>query len=151
MSSDVYDPTDLQINWVRSLSTEELTVSDLAKKPEAIELLLRQHTVILYDLKSCQGNLTECRNTNEELKNVREKLRVELAALHERANVSLIEIPISMASGFAINILTSNPASILGLALLILSLFMLVFLRWPQVISLFTRLSQRTSLNEEKP
>jgi hypothetical protein len=137
----VYDPTDYQLRDLDRMleAAEGLSVADLAKKPEAILLILRQQAAQLYELRASKNEIVELRTANMELRDDRESLRIGLAKLQERESVSLIEIPISIASGFAINMLTSNIQSGFGWLLLILSLSMLSVVRKSQLNAFLQR------------
>ena len=138
--STVYDPTGVQLEYLdKLLEAEQTSVDDLAQSPAAIKLLLRQQNAYLYQLKAYEGKIGELRSANSLLQREREELRVELARLQERHAGSLIEIPISIVSGFAINMLTDNIASGEGWLLLVLSLGLLLFVRRTQIANIFQK------------
>lgn len=142
--SITYDPYEIQQREIeKMLGAEALSIADLAKKPEAVQLLLRQQSIQLYELRAYKAELAEMQRTSARLREEREELRIELAGFKERHNASLIEIPISIVSGFAINMLTSNLGSPQGWLLLLLTLTLLAFLRRSQIGSLIQHTSTR--------
>jgi|ERR1051325_1470802 F0F1-type ATP synthase assembly protein I len=128
----VYDSTDIQLRALGDMVTGKLTLDDLAK-PEIVQLIIERHVISLTDLKTVKSEVAELRTTVTQLTEEREKLRIDLAKSEQRQSILLLEIPIGVLSGFAINMLTTNFASGLGWALLIISLIMLLFLRFPQL------------------
>ncbi|HEU0143162.1 MAG TPA: hypothetical protein VFQ47_00095 [Nitrososphaera sp.] len=129
----VYDSTDIQLRSLGDMVAGKLTLDDLAK-PEVVQIILERHMITLTDLKNIKGEVGELRDTVKHLTEDREKLRIDLAKAEQRQTILWLEIPISFLSGFAINMLTTNPAIGIGWALLIISLIMLVFLRIPQLL-----------------
>jgi hypothetical protein len=128
------DPTDAQIQDLdKLLRDEELSVADLVKRPEAIQLLLRQNNIQLIEQKSIKVELAELKSVNEGLREDREQLRIDVAILKERDTVTLMEIPISIVSGFAINLIVADYSSSIGWLLLLLSLSLLLFIRRGQI------------------
>ncbi len=136
----VYDPMDVQLSYMNEmLKAEQISVDELVQSPVAIKLLLRQQNVYLYQLKAYEDEMGKLRSANSRLQLEREELRVGLAELQERHIVSLIEIPIGIASGFAINMLTEDIASREGWLLFVLSLVLLLYLRRVQIANIFRR------------
>lgn len=130
----VFDPLDTQIQALDKLLREkELSFDSLAKNPETIQLLLQQQSIQLLEHKSLKYELSQFRNESESLKKERENLRIEVAVFKERENGTLLEIPISIVSGFAINLLSVNTSNGTGWLLLILSLILLMFIRKSQI------------------
>ena len=146
---DPADPTDAKIEAVEKLlGNDELSVDALAKRPETIQLLLQQQLIQLLEMKSTKVELSELKKVYENLKDERSGLRTEVAVLKERETVTLMEIPISIVSGFAINLLTTNISNLTGWLLLILSLTLLVFIRRGQISKLLEKNSHRRNVNE---
>lgn len=128
----VYDSTDIQLRALGDMVAGKLTLDDLAK-PEIVQLILERHVVSLTDLKTAKSEIVELQAIVKQLTDEREKLRINLAKSEQRQSILLLEIPIGILSGFAINMLTAKPTDGLGWALLIMSLIMLLFLRFPQL------------------
>ena len=56
--SITYDPTDAQLRDVKMLlGAEELSLADVVKRPEAVQLLLRQQQSSLLDLRAVKSDL----------------------------------------------------------------------------------------------
>jgi hypothetical protein len=83
--------------------------------------------VTLAQLKSSQGNEMRLQLEKGELQKDREDLRIGVAKLQSGARATLLEIPISVLSGFAINMLSTNPKDGVGWFMFIISLVMLSF------------------------
>jgi len=139
----VYDPTEMQIRELdKMLDTQQLSVTNLAKNPQAIQLVLRQQALLLYELRQNKTTLLDAKVTADKLRDERESLRISLAQLTEHEKVSVIEIPISIASGFAINILTTKPTDLVGWLLLVITFILLLFLRQRQILPFFSGLKR---------
>ena len=128
----VYDSTDIQLRSLGDMVTAKLTPDNLAK-PEIVQLIIERHMITLTDLKNVKSEVTELRGSVKQLTEERESLRIDLAKSEQRQSILWLEIPVGFLSGFAINMLTTNFASGLGWALLVVSLVMLLFLRFPQL------------------
>lgn len=128
------DPTELQLQALRAISTEKLQTSDLTS-PQVVQLLILNQQISLAQLKEAKSELAGLQRENSELKQDRENLRVDLAGLRERINVAWLEIPIGIATGFAINMLTSGTNTTLGWFLLLIGVVMLLYLRAGHVLS----------------
>ncbi|MET0648637.1 MAG: hypothetical protein ABW208_18655 [Pyrinomonadaceae bacterium] len=137
----VYDATEIQLKQLGEVLTDSLTLDDLAS-PEKVQLLLQRELVHLTEIKAFKGELAALRGANTSLIEERENLRIQLAKVGQREALSWIEIPISILSGFAINMLTSDFKNGLGWVLLLLSLLMLLFLRLPQIIAMVRKENQ---------
>lgn len=125
----VYDSTEIQLMAIeRALEKKNLKLADLTT-PEHVHLILEREKVHLTQLKENRAEITELRNAVTRLRRQREELRIDLAKSGQRERYSWIEIPLGMVSGFAINILTSDPKSTLGWFLLLISLLIITFLR----------------------
>jgi hypothetical protein len=129
-TSVVYDPdaTDLQISALDNIGLDQPQLSDMSD-PKVLRILLWYQRVTLEQLKASSRQRTDLEREGMQLRQAREDLRVHMARLEERVKGSWLEIPISMASGFAINTLTVNPRDGVGWFLLVVSLVMLVLLR----------------------
>lgn len=140
-----FDPTELQIRDLdKMLGEDSLSAADIAKRPEAVQLILRQQAVQLAEIRSLKSESSDLRLTINALRDERENLRINLAALRERHSASVMEVPVSIASGFAINMLTSNFGDPVGWLLLLMSLSLLGLLRKTQIGAMFSRKESRT-------
>jgi SepF-like predicted cell division protein (DUF552 family) len=140
----VYDPIGAQLEDIdKLLKSAELSITDLVDNPEAVQLLLKQQNIQLIELKSVKDELSESEKIRDQLRDEREELRIEVATLKERDTVSLMEIPLGIASGFAINILATDINNGFGWFLLIISLVLLAFIRRDQLGKLIHRPSQK--------
>jgi hypothetical protein len=116
---NVYDPLDYQMREVNKiLGDTEVTVESLSKRPEAIQLLLGRYNALLIEQKGIKSDYKEI-NTK------RENLRVDNARLREKSTLTIIEIPISLLGGFALNRLATNISDSLGWFGLIITVMLL--------------------------
>lgn len=129
----VYDATLLQLQSVNSVTTQELSLEDFSK-PEVVAMLIERQKFTLTELKATQGNLIKTQADLELSKTEISNLKVKLAKSDQRRTNLWLEIPVSFLSGFAINMLTTNFSNGVGWFLLVLSLVMLLFLRFPKVL-----------------
>jgi len=131
---DPDDPTSLQMEAWRSIDTKDLKPSDLAN-PVVIQLLVQSLQVALARLKRAEADVESLRSKDSELRSSREKLRVDVARSKGRGNLVLLEIPIAILGGFAINMLTSSsPNTTIGGFLLGMSVVMLGILRASEIV-----------------
>lgn len=128
------DPTDMQMTAWEQINVEKLQATDLCS-PEAVQLLIHMQRVTLAQLKTSKAAETRFASEKDQLQIDRENLRVEVAKLQNGVRTTWLEIPISILSGFAINMLSTNIKNGIGWFVLILSLLMLVFLRGDQAKS----------------
>jgi len=140
-TSDVYDPgpTDMQLRALDSIGQEDLDLSDMSD-PRVVKLLVLFWKGALTQVKTNELRVARLQGESMELRQDREDLRIEIARLQERVKASWLEIPISVGTGFAINMLTSNPSDQVGLVLLIISLVMLALLHGTDIVALAGRL-----------
>jgi len=138
---DVYDPMEIQLRALDAIRVDDLNLADLAS-PEVVRLFVHNQRVTLVQLRDSEARGDELRDENVELRRSREELRVDFARLQERVSASWLEIPISMSSGFAINMLADNVGDNdkTGWFLLIVSLVMLLFLRVRDILPAMERL-----------
>ena len=130
LESVVYDPTDYRLKDTSNmLGDSELSVENLANNPEAIRLILKQQYLQLVELKASQESVAGLTKKLEKVAAEREAFHIELASANEYSRLSLIEIPIGILSGIAINMLTTDWANLQGWALLLLSVVMLILLK----------------------
>lgn len=139
MSSNLpplYDPNPIELQFLAldQISTKELQPTDLST-PEVVQLLVHNHRVTLAQLNVSENKVANLQNENTQLK-------VDIAKHEGIMNSSWLEIPISMLSGFAINMLAADSQNGVGWFLLIMSLFMLIGLRSHQISSALERLVQ---------
>lgn len=132
----VFDPdsTDLQLNALEQINIDKLQATDLCS-PEAVQLLIHMHRVALAQLKAARASEARLVLEKEKLQQDRENLRIDVATLQNGFHLTWLEIPMSVFSGFAINMLSSKPNEGVGWFMLILSLLMLLFLRGGQAKS----------------
>jgi len=130
MSSEeaVYDPTQTQLDQFSDLVSEGLGLEDLCN-PTSVMLLLKQRHVNLIELQALKQEVAELRSATDQLRTEREDLRVRLGRSEDRGFASSIEIPISVLSGFAINMLTTDFKNWVGWALLIMTVGVLISTR----------------------
>lgn len=128
------DPTDLQITAWEQINVDKLQATDLCS-PEAVQLLIHMQRVTLAQLKTTKASETRLALEKGQLQDDREDLRIEVATLQNGARSTWLEIPMSVLSGFSINMLSANPKDGVGWFILVLSLLMLVFLRGGQAKS----------------
>lgn len=136
----VYDsgPTDAQIRFLEGISNDDLTVTDLSD-PKVIQLLLHNQRVSLSEIKVAQGEISNLRAENDQLRSDRENLRIQLVANESKSNVYWLEIPVSILSGFAINMLTTDFKDAIGWLFLIMSFVMLIPFRGQQLLSMLPK------------
>ncbi|MEW5985170.1 MAG: hypothetical protein AB1791_00885 [Chloroflexota bacterium] len=134
----VFDPEDS----FGQIGTDDLTAAKLAR-PEIVQILVQMRRDSIYQLRVVKADLERAQGENTQIRQARENLLVENAKLQERIKSSWLEIPISMLSGYAINLLATNAQNGVGWFLLIISLLMLAFLRGSQVSSALDRLASR--------
>ncbi len=127
---NIFDPEseDLQFDALDGLGFDKLQVNDLCS-PEAIHLLVHMQKISLKELKSAKLREQHLLENNERLRGDRENLRIKVAELNVLTRVSWFEIPVSILSGFAINILTSDKSNVTGWFMLIISVTLLVSIR----------------------
>lgn len=133
----VYDPNpiDLELEALGSIGVDGMDIKELAS-PETVRFLFHNQRVAHARLKLSEKQLTSLQNENVNLKRDRESLRIRVAKRYERDKITWLEIPISILSGFSINMLTIKFSDGVGWVLLIISIIMLLFLRGSH---LFTR------------
>lgn len=115
-------------NPLSSIGVEDLKAADLCT-PEAVKLLLHYQRASLAQLREVQKQALIHLDEISNLRDIKENLRVSLAAQRERRHVSWLEISLGVAAGFGIGALTTSASSPLGWALLLLSVVMLLYLR----------------------
>lgn len=108
-----------------------------------MQILIQMRRDLSSELRAVKSDLIQAHSENTELREARETLLVENAKLQERMKTSWLEIPVSVLSGFAINLLATNVQDGLGWFLLVLSLVMLAFLRGSQISFVLDRLAGR--------
>lgn len=127
VDSTAYDPTRFQIESLLGVGAE-LSQSNLCT-PEAVALLLYQHKVTLSQLQKAESDVAVHRKHVDELRDQREDLKVDIARLETKRTVTLVDIPVSVISGFAINLVLTDGSRAIGIALLIVSLVILLMIR----------------------
>ena len=148
-TTNVYDPDpmNVQINAFTQIDVNNLQASDLSK-PEIVQILIHNQRVTLTQLKASESKVESLTKQNQSLRNNREELKVEIAEEKVRSERAWLEIPVSMLSGYAINLLAANPSSGQAWFLLILSLFMLIALRGAQLRSFLINVVQARRGND---
>jgi len=127
VQSTAYDPTAYQIQSLDGMGVE-LTYEQLCT-PEAVRLLIHNQRVTLSQLKKAEGDLTAERERLEVIRKERETLKVEVAKLESTRSLTLVEIPVGMISGFAINLVLIETFRTIGIVLLIISLAIFLMIR----------------------
>lgn len=133
----VYDPTDIQIKNLLEYQAN-LNIKELAT-PEMVQMILQREFITLAELKTIKSNMNQMTVGNNALREEKEELRIELAKSQQREGITWIEIPVSILSGFSINMLTDNFSNGTGWFLLIVSLFILFILRLDALSGLFRK------------
>lgn len=124
----VQEPADAQLQSLEQFGLGDLDPNKLAT-PEIVKLLIQNQRISILQYKSAKKKLDEVEQEKEDLVNLRESLRVKLAKKETVNSLIWLEIPISILSGFSINMLVSDYTEGLAWFLLILSLVMLVIIR----------------------
>ena len=147
---DVYDPNpmDMQMHALDSIGLDDLQLSDISD-PNTVKLFVFNQRVTLAQLKASEARAAGLLGEGMKLRQDREDLRVEIARLQEQVKTSWLEIPISVGSGFAINMLTNNIRDGFGWFLLVISLTMLVFLRGIDILKALTGFSRMTRKGDD--
>jgi hypothetical protein len=141
------DPTDIQMTALGQINLENLQASDLCT-PEAVGLLVHIQRVTLAQLKSSKTSESRLALDKDKLQEEKGDLRVQIAKLQSNVHASWLEIPISLLTGFAINMLSSSPANTdktVGWFMLVVGLFMLAFLRGGRAISAVLKAIRKTN------
>lgn len=125
-----YDPTEMQFHAWDAVGLQALTEADLAR-PEAVKLLLTFHRLTAAHLMASEKKCAAVASDNRTLRSQRETLRINNARLESQSHYTWVEIPISILTGFAVNILTRDYHDGLGWALLVTNIAILLFLRFP--------------------
>jgi hypothetical protein len=133
-ASEIYDPEplDLEIAVLEGMGLDGLQVSD-TEDPRFVKFLAWNYRMTLSRLRSSEARLVDATEENRELAQQQEDLRIELARLSERVKGSLLEIPISMLSGFAANMILIDTMKTPGWVMLVVSLVLLAFLRSSEI------------------
>lgn len=137
------DPTDLQMTAWEQIGVDKLQATDLCS-PEAVQLLIHIQRITAAQLKTTKASESRLAQEKGHLQDVRENLRVEVATLQSGVRATWLEIPISVLSGFSINMLSANPKDGVGWFILVLSLLMLVFLRGGQAKSALSNVLKKS-------
>lgn len=142
MSEDkraVYDPTDVQLEHLGNFHPEMLSADDLSS-PELVTLIIASWRVSLHEVKVLKNQNQDLRAKLENAYEEKADLRVELAKTQSdsenKSRTGWIEIPVSFISGFAINVLSSNPSNGVGWFMLLMSLLILLALRMGDIKSM---------------
>ena len=143
-----FDPTAVQLEAVGRLTGGDLELEELCNTT-AVRLLLEQRLVNLVQMKSYENELAELRRENRELIDSRNDLRVEVATSHERDVVSWIEIPVSAMLGFGANLILANNRDYVGWVLLVVTVIILLLLRWSYVEGLPARIRRKERTNAQ--
>lgn len=124
-----FDPfaADVQLGMFGDISASDVPLAKLAK-PEIVAMLIDQQRVTVRQLQALQKETERLRTENAQLRNSREEVRVDLATLREKARYSVLQIPISVITAYAINRLSTNIRDHLGWFLLLLSSVTLIIL-----------------------
>ena len=140
----VYDPNpiDLELELFNSIGIKGMNDSDLSK-PETVRFLIHSQRIALSKLKLADNQIKELQFKNENLIEDREALRIAVAKKQERHKVTLLDIPISILSGFSINMLTNDISNGVGWILFIISLLMLIFLRGADILKISDKKSNK--------
>lgn len=136
-------PTDAEMRLLEKLGSEGVNIEDLSN-PAVAQFLIHNYKVNLIELKQAQGANEYLQNDNSALRNEREELRIKVAILESRMNSNWLEIPVSIISGFSINLLTNNPGDEMGWVLLIISLIILLFIRGEDLLNTVNRVRSKS-------
>jgi len=128
----VYDPTDIQIDSIETISFDIFDIEELSN-PHVVKMLLYQHFLNLHQLKATKKELSEKHIEINQLKKELESLRIKLAGLNQNVGVDMASIFISFLGGFAINLLTTDWSNGLGWVIFSLCLAILFFFKYPLI------------------
>lgn len=140
-----YDPgpTDAQMRLLEKLGSEGVNTEDLSH-PAVTQFLIQNYRAHLTELKLAKDANESLQNDNNALRTEREELRIKVAILESRINTNWLEIPVSILSGFSINLLTNNPGDGMGWFLLIISLIILLFIRGEDLLNAVNRVRSKS-------
>jgi hypothetical protein len=136
------DPTDMQLQYYDSIRPETLNAADLSN-PAQVTVLLANWRVSLLEVKLLKSQNLECKTENSKLRDDVANLRVELAESRatssSKSKYTYLEIPISMLSGYAINLLSNNIGNGIGWFILSISIVVLLFLRGDDLLEVYRK------------
>lgn len=132
----IFDPTDIQIDSYGKFNLGDLDVEEMTNE-QSVKMLLYQHVLSLHELKSAKKELAEFKNKVEDLKDDREKLRIQLASAVTGAGTDIASVFVSFLGGFAINMLTSDWSSGMGWVIFIMCITIIFFFKYPSLTSVF--------------
>jgi len=112
------DPADSELRMLEAMGADGLQASDLCN-PAAVKLLIQLSALSATRLKASQKREAGVTEENKRLAAEKEQLRVDLAGLSGRRAFGVVEIPVSILTGFAINTLTVEPANAQGWIMLV--------------------------------
>jgi hypothetical protein len=126
-ASDVFDPRAAELQQLRDLGVGSIQPD--FSNPQVSRFLVQQLTVRILEIQELRHDLTLSREEGEVLKTTRESLRVKLA----KAEISWIEIPAGILTGFAVNTLTTDHGDPLGWVMLGVGLAIVILTRRSQL------------------
>lgn len=140
----VVDPTELQLQSWGKVGVEDLQPSDLST-PEGVNArwLIYTHLVTLTQLKAAQVDVSTLRAENANLVEEKANLREKIASRGSDARFTALEIPVSIFTGFAIEMLAENAKDAFGWIMLIVGIVGLLLIRGQDVLSIFVRGNQK--------
>jgi len=121
------DPTEAQLKSIGQMGID-LDAGDLAS-PEMTKFLLQNHRTSLLQYREAKKEVEKLREEKDDLVSLRESLNVKLARKEAYEEITWLEIPVSILSGFAINMLVTDIKDGFGWLLIVLSIVMLFLVR----------------------
>lgn len=144
------DSTELQLQSIDGLlDVTTQSLEDFAK-PEMVAILLERHRITLIDLKGAKTKIAELEMTVERQNGESRKLEIDLARSSERSSNMWLEIPLSILSGFAINLLTTEHPPTYAWVTLAVCVVILIYIRIPTIISFKNKISAKDNHGTEE-
>ena len=143
---NIYDPIGVQLESISPLASGEINIDDLCT-PTSVRLLIEQRFVNLVQLRSVSEELAKRDMENRALADQNSELRVAVAKSTERDLISWVEIPVSAVLGFATSIALDATTRYQGLGIVLLSMVVLLFIRWSHIADLAKLLPGKETVN----
>jgi len=128
--AEIYDPVEVEMEQLKAIDASSIELD--VTSPVVVRFLAQQSTVRLLELRRQRGVISHQQGKLDGLRTDKENLRVENATLSAQQRVSWIEFLAGIVCGFAVNLLTVDPGSLLGWPLLILGVSVFGILRSSQ-------------------
>lgn len=151
-SQTVYpaDSTEAQLQSIDDLlAFTHRSLEDLAK-PEMVGILLERHRMTLLDLKNARTEIESLKELVEGQRGAKDDLAIQLARSTERNTILWLEIPLSIFSGYAINLLTTPNPPVIAWVILVICLLGLLYIRYPSIIEIAGKASMLNKQTDGK-